>query len=290
MSKKFVGMEVKGEGVNSVNSARVGGWAAMGASGGGLTEKLEGAQFRWLNEAMYSAPGEETHGRFARDAGAFEVYHKGFRKQAAKWPQNPLHVFIAWVQRRAAEKKGGQEVAGGKKRKRGRGAGEETGGRLVVADFGCGEAELALRCGGVALVHSFDLVALNDRVTPCNVCERVPLEDSSVDAAVFCLSLMGTDYILSVAEACRVLRDGGTLKVAEVKSRFVDDREYYKFCEAMHHMGLRLDVLNDGHKMFVLFEFTKVGDVHAALAPLAHADKHVRRLAPPLKSCVYKKR
>ena len=66
-----------------------------------MAEKLEGAQFRWLNEAMYSADGAETQGRFARDAGAFDVYHKGFRKQAAKWPQNPLHVFIRWVQGRA---------------------------------------------------------------------------------------------------------------------------------------------------------------------------------------------
>jgi len=255
-----------------------------------LAEKLEGAQFRWLNEAMYSADGAETQGRFARDAGAFDVYHKGFRKQAAKWPQNPLHVFIRWVQGRADGRADGRAEAGKKRKRQGAGHGKGAEGRLVVADFGCGEAELALRCREVAKVHSFDLVALNERVTPCNVCERVPLGDASVDVAVFCLSLMGTDYILSVGEAVRVLKMDGTLKVAEVKSRFVDDREYVKFCEALHHMGLRLDVLNDSHKMFVLFEFTKVSDVHATLKPLAHADRHVRRLAPPLKSCVYKKR
>lgn len=51
----------------------------------------------------------------------------------------------------------------------------------------------------------------------------LPLGYASLDAAVFCLSLMGTDYGSFVAEAARVLRPGGWLWVAEVQSRSVGD-------------------------------------------------------------------
>lgn len=50
----------------------------------------------------------------------------------------------------------------------------------------------------------------------------VPLKTASVDAAVFCLSLMGVDYGDAILEARRVLRDGGRLFIAEVRSRFAD--------------------------------------------------------------------
>lgn len=77
-------------------------------------------------------------------------------------------------------------------------------GKLVVADFGCGEARLAqaLPC----TVHSLDLVALNTHVTACDMA-HTPLSDGSVDVAVFCLSLMGTNILDYIREANRVLKE-----------------------------------------------------------------------------------
>ena len=40
---------------------------------------------------------------------------------------------------------------------------------LVVADFGCGEAVLAQSVPNI--VHSFDLVALNERVMACDMAQ-----------------------------------------------------------------------------------------------------------------------
>lgn len=60
-----------------------------------------------------------------------------------------------------------------------------------MADFGCGDAQVAAEAA--QRVHSFDLVAVAPGVTACNMAD-VPLPDASVDAAVFCLALMGTDY------------------------------------------------------------------------------------------------
>lgn len=75
----------------------------------------------------------------------------------------------------------------------------------MIADFGCGEAELAKSVK--QKVHSFDLVAANDSVTACDMA-HVPLTNASVDVAVFCLSLMGTNLQDYIVEANRILKIG----------------------------------------------------------------------------------
>jgi ribosomal RNA-processing protein 8 len=62
----------------------------------------------------------------------------------------------------------------------------------VIGDFGCGDAKLAASVPNVT--HSFDLQAVNDRVTVCDVA-HVPLEAASLDVAVFSLALMGTNWM-----------------------------------------------------------------------------------------------
>ena len=65
--------------------------------------------------------------------------------------------------------------------------------KLVIADFGCGEARLAQALSSTCKqIYSFDLVALNDNITVCDF-SKTPLENESIDIAVFCLSLMGTN-------------------------------------------------------------------------------------------------
>lgn len=97
----------------------------------------------------------------------------------------------------------------------------------MVADFGCGDCKIARSVKNK--VHSFDLAATCELVTVCDmskvsvsacpVCTvhgfsknsrpvQVPLRDASVDIAVFCLSLMGTNLADFLAEANRVLKNG----------------------------------------------------------------------------------
>jgi len=73
----------------------------------------------------------------------------------------------------------------------------------------------------VSDIKSFDLIAMTPIVTACNIA-HVPLEADSIDVAVFCLSLMGTDWPDFIREGHRVLKQGKLLKIAEVQSRFVD--------------------------------------------------------------------
>jgi hypothetical protein len=64
--------------------------------------------------------------------------------------------------------------------------------QAVVGDFGCGDGRLGetIPC----TTHSFDLVTHRPHITACNIA-HVPLTDGVLDVAVFCLSLMGTDFL-----------------------------------------------------------------------------------------------
>lgn len=125
--------------------------------------------------------------------------HAGYRDQVQKWPENPLHVIIKWLQglratsasssapssqeqqQQEQEDGDGQssvvglaESSSSKKKKKKK---KNKGASLVVADFGCGDAVLAQSLaskGGGFTVHSFDLVAKNDLVTACDMAKVFP--------------------------------------------------------------------------------------------------------------------
>ncbi|PNS16248.1 25S rRNA (adenine(645)-N(1))-methyltransferase [Sphaceloma murrayae] len=201
-----------------------------------MRSKLISARFRHLNQTLYTTPSTSSLSLFSDSPSIFEDYHAGFRQQVSVWPSNPLEVFISAIETRAKVK----ERRGFRKGK-GQGPGEvseanggpeevealpRTGGKCVIADLGCGDAEMARRLvkGGTARkkgleVLSFDLAAPNEYITKADVAD-LPLGEGKVDVAVFCLALMGTNWIEFVEEAWRVLRWKGELWVAEIKSRF----------------------------------------------------------------------
>ncbi|MCJ1313877.1 25S rRNA (adenine645-N1)-methyltransferase [Agyrium rufum] len=95
----------------------------------------------------------------------------------------------------------------------------------TIADLGCGMAQLASLLAphsktlGVEM-KSFDLHAANEHITVADI-SSLPLADGSVDVAIFCLALMGTNWLDFIEEAWRVLRWKGECWIAEVGSRFV---------------------------------------------------------------------
>lgn len=148
----------------------------------------------------------------------------------------------------------------------------------MVADFGCGDARLAESVENK--VHSFDLVSRKPIVTACNIA-NVPLENNSIDIAVYCLALMGTSIREYILEVYRVLKPKGILQVAEVKSRFETESlgGIGGFVSSMRQMGFDLKHKEDEHnKMFALFEFVKT------------SRKPSKDVSIELKACEYKRR
>ncbi|KAL0273097.1 UNVERIFIED_CONTAM: hypothetical protein PYX00_005854 [Menopon gallinae] len=214
--------------------------------------KLKSSRFRYMNEQFYNMKGNEALNYFKRDKDAFVAYHEGYKTQVQQWPINPLDEIIKSLQKECSSNK-----------------------NLVIADFGCGDATLAKSLPNVK-VHSFDLVALDPCVTVCDMA-NTPLENSSVDIAVFCLSLMGTNFTDYLVEANRVLKEGGRLKIAEVESRF---EKVEKFVRSMSKLGFVSISKNFSHQLFYFMDFKKEGGVC----------KNVKSAHLTLKPCVYKRR
>jgi hypothetical protein len=101
----------------------------------------------------------------------------------AGWPVDPQEEFIRWAQRRSG---------------------------YVIGDFGCGRGKVRAALADRHVVHSFDHVAVNDEVVACDMA-HVPLGDSTLDDALFCLSLMGSNVTDYIREAYRTLSLDGRL-------------------------------------------------------------------------------
>ena len=136
---------------------------------------------------------------------------------------------------------------------------------VAIGDFGCGEARLAatLRSDkslkAQHRIHSFDLVAANSLITACDIA-KVPLNASSLDIAVFCLSLMGTNFEDLLLEARRTLKIGGRLLIAEVQSRLPSVQEVIDM------------VVGLGFSMAVKVGVACVRPFHAACANIVNLD------------------
>ncbi|KAI1241395.1 hypothetical protein IHE44_0004867 [Lamprotornis superbus] len=237
-----------------------------------MEERLLGARFRYLNQQLYTGSSQDAARLFRADPAAFHLYHRGFERQVRRWPERPVQRIVRYLRRRPAS--------------------------LVVADFGCGDCTLAASVRNQ--VHCFDLVPLSPRVTVCDMA-KVPLAAESVDVAVFCLALMGTNLQEILGEANQgvgqweigggagMLCPGGvgcpaqsssdcrgTLMVAEVASRFEDT---HAFLKAMTQLGFKTVSKDLSSSYFYLLEFAKTGPARPGPAPGL-------RLRP----CLYKRR
>ena len=241
-----------------------------------MMAKLSGSRFRWINEQLYTTTSDKALEMITKQPALFDEYHQGFRSQVQSWPENPVDVFVKTIKERGTTKQvnapGGLPGVGPNK-------------QVVIADMGCGEAQLALDVNKVVekfnknppkgrnlprkldiKVHSFDLKKHNDRITVADI-KNVPLPDESCSVVVFCLALMGTNFLDFIAEAQRILAPRGELWIAEIKSRFSESSGSAKaaqlndvgaeFVNAVKLSGFFHKSTDNSNKMFTRFEFYK---------------------------------
>lgn len=147
-----------------------------------------------MNSRINSAYSKTTHNRLKEDPEEWYLYHTLYRDARKTWVEIPFEKIAKSLKKRPD---------------------------WVIGDFGCGEAKLAEILPNK--VYSFDHVAINEKVTACDI-THTPLEDGVLDVAVFSLSLMGLNYADYLREAYRTLKFGGRLKIAEPINRWQDKR------------------------------------------------------------------
>ncbi|KAL8941712.1 MAG: hypothetical protein Q9216_002085 [Gyalolechia sp. 2 TL-2023] len=227
-----------------------------------MRAKLISARFRHINQTLYTTPSAHASSLFATNPEAFTSYHAGFRAQVFSWPQNPVDLLVREIKTRGATSGPKSQKQLWREQKRGKNGGKkknnmekptveigaEDGSKIdllprssktgisTIVDLGCGDASLhaallphtsSLNLG----IHSYDLSRGDgpnaSLITVADIA-HLPLADSSMDIAIFCLALMGTNWVDFVAEAARIVRVGGECWVVEVRSRFAGAKEVEK--------------------------------------------------------------
>ena len=133
------------------------------------------------------------HEWFGEDKSRWEDYHKVREENIKDWVENPITV----IAERLNENPG-----------------------QTIADLGCGMNRLKDLVKNYKAWYSFDHCAVDPSVVEADCSDlHEYLGDESVDSAVFCMSLWGTNYLDSIKEAHRYLKIGGTLYVVEPKEK-----------------------------------------------------------------------
>ncbi|KAL2189547.1 hypothetical protein L209DRAFT_749380 [Thermothelomyces heterothallicus CBS 203.75] len=209
-----------------------------------MREKLISARFRHLNETLYTRPSTEAFRLFEESPEMFTEYHEGFRRQVEVWPENPVDGYIADIKARAKVRFPPRDRSApvtASQLPLPKPPGSKT---CTIADLGCGDAKLATTLRPLAEklhleIRSFDLQTGGSPLVTRADIANLPLPDGSVDVAIFCLALMGTNWLAFIEEAYRILRWRGELWVAEIKSRFTNPSAAAKHRVVAHSVGNR---------------------------------------------------
>ena len=162
--------------------------------------------FSRMNNRWYASGSAKTHARLEANPEEWAHYHTMYQELRKSWEVVPYQEEIRWLEKRSG---------------------------YAVGDFGCGEALIAKAVGDRHRVHSFDHVAIDERVIACDIA-AVPLDDECLDVAIFCLSLMGANATDYIREAHRCLGTDKRLHIWEPASYFDDPAA---FCEDLRRLG-----------------------------------------------------
>ena len=140
-----------------------------------------------------TSTSSRMHDWFKEDSIRWIEYHRVREENIKDWVEDPITV----IAERLNENPG-----------------------QTIADLGCGMNRLKSLVKSYAGWYSVDHHAVDKSVIEADSSDlHEYLEYESVDSAVFCMSLWGTNYLDSIKEAHRYLKTGGTLYIVEPKDK-----------------------------------------------------------------------
>ena len=158
-----------------------------------------------MNRHWNQTHSATTHQRLQENPEEWAHYHTLYQESRKDWAVIPYEEMIRWCQQRSG---------------------------YTIGDFGCGEAKLAEAVSDRHTVYSFDHIAINDNAIACDMA-HVPLDDETLDVAIFSLALMGSNFTNYLREAHRTLKLDGQLHIIESTSRFSDRGQFRTDLEAL---------------------------------------------------------
>uniref|UniRef100_UPI0040497A66 helicase-related protein n=1 Tax=Flavobacterium sp. TaxID=239 RepID=UPI0040497A66 len=182
--------------------------------------------FSEMNKSWSVSRSENTKNRLIKDPSEWYYYHSLYAEKRKEWSEIPYIEIAKKIKERP---------------------------EWIVADMGCGENLLSKELTNQ--VHAFDYVAIDKNVTACDM-SSVPLNSQEVDAVVFCLSLMGSNYLDYLKEAFRIIKPYGNLFICEPKKKI--DNRIEDFKRDIESVGFKIIEVNSHSSKFIYFQGIKL--------------------------------
>ncbi|WP_396138641.1 helicase-related protein, partial [Flavobacterium sp.] len=164
--------------------------------------------FSEMNKSWSVSRSENTKNRLIKDPSEWYYYHSLYAEKRKEWSEIPYVEIAKKIKDRED---------------------------WIVADLGCGENLLKKEITNK--VYSFDYVGIDETVVECDI-SNVPLEGNKVDVSVFCLSLMGSNYIDYLKEGYRILKPYGSMFIVEPKKKWENKSE--KLITEIESIGMKV--------------------------------------------------
>ena len=159
-----------------------------------------------LHQKYKTMTSQNLNKLFKENPLEWEVYHKISKENETSFPEEEI------PRNRIIQK---LEKLAGKKKK-------------DVVDLGCGYGEISQyfknKQGNRFSFLNFDHISSNDDIISRDI-KDTQLEDSSIDIAIMCLAMWGSNCKDYLIEVYRILDTGGTLHIVEPYKRWNDNEE-----------------------------------------------------------------
>ena len=186
-----------------------------------------------------SSNSNTTHERYMKNRSEFEEYHRQREIAKTSWVEDPVDR-VAQIIRSMSSR------------------------YIRIADLGCGVNKLKTVVDATRNVQGIDHVNISsdETVIEADISNLNGIvEDNSIDVAVFCLSLWGTNYRDYFSEAHRILDSDGKVIIVEPSSKFGEHERYNTidaFVDDVESYGFERTGKVETRNNFVYFKFQKL--------------------------------